>query len=132
MGKAVKPDSILTVDRGAVVRDGIDIAVNSDEELDYEDDLVEETHDPAEEDSDEGMEQTETDVDSEIMLGGTGSSMEDEKKLLQNPALRKLFNQLLDERIKQANQQGESSGSTLLSTMSPLVKVKEVTAKQMQ
>ena len=61
----------------------------------------------------------EEDDDSEIVLGVTGSSIDEQDKLLKNPALRKLFNQLLDEHIRQDSEKGESSGSTLLSNMSP-------------
>ena len=52
-------------------------------------------------------------------IGGTEATEMDEQTLLQNPGLRKLFNQLLDERIEQVKKNGESSGSTILSTFSP-------------
>ena len=42
-----------------------------------------------------------------------------EEMLASNPGLKRLFNQLLDERIRQATSQGESSGSTLLTTLTP-------------
>ena len=51
-------------------------------------------------------------------LGGSGSVME-EQNLLKNSALHNFFNQLLDERINEVNEKGESSGLTLLSTISP-------------
>ena len=57
--------------------------------------------------------------EQEIQLGATGASISEEEKLLQNPSLLKLFNQLLDERIKQASKAGESSNSTLLTELTP-------------
>ena len=49
--------------------------------------------------------------------------------LLDNPELKRLFNQMIDERIK-ATQQGETSNSTLLSTTTPKSADKATTGKQ--
>ena len=58
--------------------------------------------------------------DSEVQLGALAQeSSLDENAIMENPALKRLFNQLLDECIKKASVQGEGSGSTLLSILSP-------------
>ena len=110
------------------MNDGIVLSV-ADEELDYIGDV--ETEQDEMEIRSEGsscyeendLERTsegeaEIEDDTEIALGATGPSMSEEEKLLSNPSLRKLFNQLLDERI-QASKHGESSNSTLLSDLTP-------------
>ena len=110
-----------------VVGDGCDVSV--DEELDYEfpkeEEMGTEQPLPAAErgvvdppvPNMEGH--NEDEEDSEIMLGGTGETLNQEKLIMENPSLRKLFNQLLDERIKQATEKGESSGYMLLTAISP-------------
>ena len=105
--------TVFTVEKHS---DGVDVEVEVDEELDY-DDFEQDSMIEDGTESDASIEQDEN--HSEIDLDATGQTINQEKELLANPALRKLFNQLLDERIKQATEKGESSGSTLLSTMSP-------------
>ena len=119
--------------------DGIQVSVDSadsgEEELDYEDDVVDpddengSINDPLEtecnRDDSEDMNLTETgkdDRDETILgLGATSSSLTDEELIMNNPHIRKLFNKMLDERIKSAQINGESSGLELLSKMSPEV-----------
>ena len=110
-----KPSSVNTKGDAFIVGDGFDVEVD-EEELDYEDtDAVENEGSNRQSDSPQEADEEDSDVD----LGATGESVNQEKLIMENPSLRKLFNQLLDERIKQASEKGESSGSTLLSSMSP-------------
>ena len=114
--------------------DGIDCFVDpgtKEEKLDY---------DFSEGDFEENSQNQNVNVDSdlEVSMGPMESSandesLNDEQKLLeQNPGLRNLFNKLLDERIKQAADKGESSQSTLLSTMTPPAKGKSNHKQQSQ
>ena len=91
-----------------------------EEELDYEFDEDLDGFQPQEESEVSDGSMDEAVEDSEMHLGASGSSIDEQEKLLKNLALRKLFNQLLDERIKQATQEGEGSKSTLLTSMSPM------------
>ena len=97
----------------SVVGDGINIETEVDEELDYVDDAV----DQGDISDDEMVTETMEDNNQD------SNEKQAEQQLLGNPALRKLFNQLLDERIKQAKKVGETSGSNLLSTLTPQKRV---------
>ena len=120
--------------------DGIQVTVNSDEEeLDYDDILLPDGEfddemgsiaDEANFDnpSDVHVDQVDTEngnlshlsTDVGIILGVTSSSMNDEELVMSNPHLKKLFNKMLDDRIKKAaGEKGESSSSRLLSSMTP-------------
>ena len=109
------------------VFDGIKVTVNSDEEdLDYKDNVVdpEETgslyNDAGEEVSSEKGEQTLVDdsVNNGLDLGASSASM-NEDMIMNNPHLKRLLNKMLDERIKDAQERGESSGSRLLTDLTP-------------
>ena len=89
-----------------IVGDGINVEANPGEDLDYVDDGQGDMSD---------FEEDTSQQDS----ADFGCGNPTEKQILENPGLRKLFNQLLDERIKQATKQGESSNSNLLSTLTP-------------
>ena len=115
------------------VFDGIKVAVNSDdeEELDYDDILEDEDssmyqdqHDQQEgapvpdqqnENMDCGQNAGVTSVNNSLDLGASA----DEQTIMNNPHLRKLLNKMLDERIQEAQSRGESSGSQLLTRMTP-------------
>ena len=60
-------------------------------------------------------------TDSEILLGATPGSLTDKERVMSNPHLKKLFNKMLDDRIKQAmaSESGESSKSRLLTMLTP-------------
>ena len=94
--------------------DGIDVfvdpadSVDPGADLDYDDDI----------DDDTGVVNQNTE-ESDLALGATGVTVTEEEQLMQNPALKKLFNKLLDERIRDAERGGESSGSTLISNLTP-------------
>ena len=99
--------------------DGIDIDVNSqDEELDYIDDVDLDGEDSGVIEFNNrraGAEPMDT-SDQGLLLGATGSSVEEERKLLENPYLRSVLRKMVDERIQQAQIGGESSKSTVLTT----------------
>ena len=124
------------------IDDGIKISVGADmssdeEELDYEDDLMDEDEHGSIEAEDfrqnEDLEVTDEVeeptrrgnakslvTDSEIMLGASSSTLNDEEMVMSNPHLKKLFNKMLDERIKQvAAKEGESSRSQILTSLTP-------------
>ena len=108
------------------VFDGIQVSVNSDEELDYEDDLPDPDEDGSvfhqsdkeETDDTDGLAVAES-TNNGLGLGASSASMTEEETIMNNPHLRKLLNKMLDERIKDANIRGESSGSQLLTRMTP-------------
>ena len=58
-------------------------------------------------------------TDSALILGATSASMNEEEQVMSNPHLKKLFNKMLDERIKKANEAGETSTSQILTSMTP-------------
>ena len=58
-------------------------------------------------------------IDNGIALGGTSNNMLDEEMVMNNPHLKRLLSKMLDKKIKQAQTTGESSGSELLSCMTP-------------
>ena len=99
------------------------------EELDYDDFPDEEGMNEERDDSSLGSmnpdeEPTRQDeVDSELATipkqGAASNYESDEEYVMNNPSLRKLFNKLLDEWIKQASEKGESSSSKLLTSLSP-------------
>ena len=100
--------------------DGIDVSVS--EELDYN---FPENYDDTDgvdhgnESSDGSMYDEDSDGDTREDKGpGVSTYESDEEYVMKNPSLRKLFNKLLDERIKQAEQKGETSSSNLLTTLS--------------
>ena len=106
--------------------DGIKVLVNSDEEeeLDYEHDLGD--HDDAGsmgQDSDREVMNLDQENDSQTLhsteAGLCLGASADEQMIMNNPHLKRLLNRMLDERIKEVNSKGESSGSQLLSCMSP-------------
>ena len=70
--------------------DGVDVDVEDD--LDYEDDVEYNERQTMQESEDE---------ESEIELGATGSTVEEERILRETPGLRKLFNKYFDERLKE-------------------------------
>ena len=100
--------------------DGIKVSVNSDEEeLDYEDDLPEDDSGSIDQEIDKVVTADKQPAES-LMLGATSSMMTDEQNeqiIMNNPHLRKLLNKMLDERIADAQQRGESSGSQILSRL---------------
>ena len=102
--------------------DGIKVSVNSDkEELDYEDDLPEDDSGSIDQEIDKDVTVDKQPAES-LMLGATSSMMTDEQNeqiIMNNPHLRKLLNKMLDERIADAQQRGESSGSQILSRLTP-------------
>ena len=55
-------------------------------------------------------------TDSAVILGATSSTLNNEGMVMSNPHLRKLFNKMLDERIRKSAEQGESSSSQLLTS----------------
>ena len=115
--------------------DGVQVTVNSDEEeLDYEDDILDNNEDEMDYSEDKHDEhQTvvspqdkctplhNTSHDKEIgqrstenesvnmALGATSTTLMDEELVLNNPHLRKLLNKMLDKRIQDARNKGESS-----------------------
>ena len=93
----------------SIVFDGIDVETEVDEELDYVDDAIDQG------DISDNETVAETTADDK--------AKDAEQQLLINPALRMLSNQLLDERIKQAEKSGKSSGSNLLTTLMPQKRV---------
>ena len=120
--------------------DGIQVSVNSDdEELDYEDDLL----DQGEEDEIDSMDEDSMvaqnqaaqarsgkqspakgnnivdHTENDMALGTSSASLTDEELVMNNPHLRKLLNKMLDERILEASKRGESSNSQLLTKMTP-------------
>ena len=122
--------------------DGIQISVNSDEEeLNYEDDVTLGNMDEDEVDSnsvhehvqdshvDEGQRSQRSlqpeSVDNGLMLGATSTSITDEEMVMNNPHLKKLLNKMLDERIQAAKVSGETSGSQLLTKLTPNVNTKK-------
>ena len=94
------------------LNDGILLSVDQDEDelLDYIDDVdLDEENGMVDRNCDSEVSscfKETSDKESEMHLGATGASMSDEEKLLKNPSLRKLFNQLLDEKIQQATKKG--------------------------
>ena len=95
--------------------DGIQVMVNSDEELDYKDDIDIPLGDEGSIDGD-----TEDLTDSAIILGATSDTLNDEELVMSNLHLKKLFNKMLDERIKKAAaEHGETSDSRILSSLTP-------------
>ena len=96
--------------------DGIDIAVETgDDELDYE--FTEEKEDQF--DSSDGSSDHEVEINQTKQQQNLTQEEKDKKLLEDNPSLKRLFNQMLDERIKQATKSGEGSKSTLLTSLSP-------------
>ena len=126
--------------------DGIQISVNSDEEeeeeLDYDDILDDDqgsVHDmEAVEggtemnvdsgDEDKGLLENNQFVatDSDILLGASSATITDEEMVMSNPHLCKLFNKMLDERIRTVNEKGESSSSHVLTTNTPKASLNKV------
>ena len=98
--KAVSQSDDNSID--PIVGDGVLCEV--DDDLDYDD--VEQIENDLPSEESESSEDNE-DSDQGIELGGTGASLQDEQTLMQNPGLRKLFNQLLDEQIEQVKKNGE-------------------------
>ena len=95
--------------------DDIQVTVNSDEELDDEDDIDILLGEEGSIDGD-----TEELMDSAIILGATLDTLNDEELVMSNPHLKKLFNKMLDERIKKAAaEHGETSDSRILSSLTP-------------
>ena len=78
--------------------------------------MIENDHDDAEDNREHDSQIT---TDSALILGATSSSMNEEELVMSNPHLKKLFNKMLDERIKKANESGETSTSQILSMMTP-------------
>ena len=139
--------------------DGIQVSVNSDEEeLDYEDDILENKVDDEmdtfqdeleiERNEDERVvlakqqvkdKQVDKTRNSEItdkasdgnemVLGVSSASLTEEELMMNNPHLKKLLNRMLDERIKEAQNKGESSSSCILSGMAPQVEGSQVNQK---
>ena len=68
-------------------------------------------------------------TDSAIILGATSNTLNDEELVMSNPHLKKLFNKMLDEHIKRAEKEGESSNSRILTTLTP-TKANEQTARK--
>ena len=109
--------------------DGVRLAVDPGEELDFIDDVTEVTNNVN--DFDQQVEQLNADMNatvtevppemqSIISMPSTNEGIFTEKQFLDsNPGLRSLFNQFLDEHLKQTVQTGESSGSTLLMSLTP-------------
>ena len=123
-----------------------------DEDLDYVNDMMEDEQDDpdvngsidleCEQDQDHVQQQINTSVkedenvkdqrnvirdkntESEMALGATSSTFTDEQMIMNNPHLRKLFNRMLDERINDAREKGESSGSELLSKIATVTEKK--------
>ena len=58
-------------------------------------------------------------TDSDIILGASSSTLNDEDMIMQNPHLKKLFNKMLDDRIKKTAVSGETSNSRLLTSLTP-------------
>ena len=100
----------LNKNDGIALSIGDDLPEVDEDELDYEDDVDDTVSIPAEDD-DAG--------DSDMIIGVTGASMDEEQIMKQNPSLRRLFNHFLNKRIKQAENNGESSKSTLLTGLTP-------------
>ena len=105
--------------------DGIQLSVNSDKELDYVDDLLgEEEGSIDQDDQDNDISQLDVPGDSantvsDFQLGATSASLNDEQVVMNNPHLCKLLNKMLDERMEEAHQKGETSSSQLLTHTTP-------------
>ena len=122
--------------------DGIQVSINSDEEeLDYFDDVPNNEDDeggsmdkdaqadervvePRETDHDHSRKSTEKSPapaaeSVEMVFGATSASLNEEELVMNNPHLRKLLNKMLDERIQDAKNRGETSESEILSKMTP-------------
>ena len=96
-------ENILNIDKS----DGIQVMVDTDEELDYIDDV----------DADDSRGSNCGDEMSELVLGATGKTYHDEKQLMSNPHIKNLLNKMLDEHFEQefAKHLGETSKSTVLT-----------------
>ena len=104
-----------------LVFDGIQVSVNSDEEeeeLDYEDDVGDDEADSMTQDQ-QDEQPIEESLDNSLGLGVTSANISDEQLIMNNPHLKRLLNKMLDERIKNACENGESSNSQLLSKLTP-------------
>ena len=104
--------------------DGVDVSVGEDLDYEFPESYGDSEDNQGNVSSDGSMqgdiEEVEGDV-RKISSKAPKESMEnyesDEELVMKNPSLRKLFNKLLDERIKQATQHGELSTSNLLTTL---------------
>ena len=140
-----KKGNVRNKSNKAFVFDGIKVSVNSDEELDYEDDVlmgeeeeigsidqkdnaVSSINELDDSDSQEigghlrkknkNPTQEEVVTETDLNLGASSASLIDEQ-VMNNPHLKRLLNKMLDERILEAKRNGESSDSQLLSKMTP-------------
>ena len=116
----LRPSVVKSVRTNDKIFDGIQVSLNSDEEeLDYVDDVPQAEDFDDEHGSIMDVQPTQTNTKSDLLLGASSASINDENLVMNNPHLKKLFNQMLDERIKQASERGESSSSQLLTTLTP-------------
>ena len=98
--------------------------MNSDEEeLDYEDDISTQEDGIVDPDDDCGSMDEEISpqisTDSAILLSASSSTLNDEDVVMSNPHLKRLFDRMLEDRMKKARDVGESSNSKVLTTRTP-------------
>ena len=111
--------------KGKVNGDGITCSVEhfeDDEEVEFDcddDDFPEVLDKHTEINVSNESDLIQADGESELNLNASETTMDEEQLLLSNPGLKKLFNKMLDDRIRQANQSGECSNSQLLMTLTP-------------